>query len=203
MATPPQPDRLILASASPRRSELLRSAGYRFSVVRPPLQEPDERYPHVNVASYAESLAFFKASSIADLHPDATILAADTITVLEDEIFGKPLDREDAQRTLRALSGTFHSVITGVALLNPRSELRLIDHAVTRVRVRTLSDATIEAYLETGQWQGKAGAYGIQDGGDPFVEKVDGSFTNVVGLPMELLARMFKEWQRAAVTAPG
>lgn len=203
MATPPQPDRLILASVSPRRAELLCEAGYRFTVIQPPLQEPDERHPHVDVASYAESLAFFKASSIAEHHPDATILAADTITVLGDEIFGKPADRVDALRTLRALSGTLHSVITGVALLHPRSERRLIDHAVTRVRVRTLSAATIEAYLDTGQWQGKAGAYGIQDEGDPFVEKIDGSFTNVVGLPMELLARMFREWQLAAVTAAG
>ena len=201
MAAPPQPDRLILASASPRRSELLREAGYRFSVVQPPLQEPDERHPHVDVASYAESLAFFKASSIADHHPDATILAADTITVLGNEIFGKPIDRADAARTLRALSGTLHSVITGVALLHPQTERRLIDHAASIVRVRALNNSMIEAYLDTGQWQGKAGAYGIQDQADPFVENVDGSFTNVVGLPMELLGKMFKEWQNAAVTA--
>lgn len=203
MAMPPQPDRLILASASPRRAELLRAAGYRFKVVHPPLEEPDERHPHVDVASYAESLAFFKASSIAVDYSDATILAADTITVLGDEIFGKPADRDDALRTLRALSGTIHSVITGVALLHPRSEHRLIHHAVTTVRVRPLSDPTIETYLDTGQWQGKAGAYGIQDEGDPFVEKIEGSFTNVVGLPMELLSNMFREWQRVAVMAAG
>ncbi|HKQ47340.1 MAG TPA: Maf family protein [Phycisphaerae bacterium] len=203
MAMPPQPDRLILASASPRRAELLRAAGYRFKVVHPPLEEPDELHPHVDVASHAESLAFFKASSIAVDHPDATILAADTITVLGEEIFGKPADRADALRTLRALSGTLHSVITGVALLHPRSEHRLINHAVTTVRVRPLSDSTIETYLDTGQWQGKAGAYGIQDEGDPFVEKTEGSFTNVVGLPMELLAEMFREWQRVAVMAAG
>lgn len=201
MATPLQPERLILASVSPRRADLLRAAGYRFTIVQPPLKEPDERHPHVDVASYAESLAFFKASSVADKHPDATILAADTITVLGDDIFGKPADREDAKRTLRALSGTLHSVITGVALLHPRSERRLIDHAVTKVLVRPLEGAMIEAYLDTGHWQGKAGAYGIQDDGDPFVAKVEGSFSNVVGLPMELLGRMFEEWRRAPVEA--
>ena len=202
MAMPPQPDRLILASASLRRFELLCRAGYQFKLVYPPLEEPD-RHPRVDPASYAESLAFFKARSIADQHSTATILAADTITVLGDEIFGKPADRADADRILRALSGTVHSVITGVTLLHPRSERRLINHAVSRIRVRTLSAAMIDTYLNTGQWQGKAGAYGIQDEGDPFAERVDGSFSNVVGLPMELLASMFKEWQGAAVTAAG
>jgi septum formation protein len=191
---PPQPDRLILASASLRRFELLRRAGFQFKVVYPPLEEPVKRHSRVAPASYAESLAFFKARSIADQHSTATILAADTITVLGDEIFGKPADRADADRILRALSGTVHSVFTGVTLLHPRSERRLINHAVSRVRVRPLSDAMINAYLDEGQWQGKAGAYGIQDEGDPFVEKIEGSFTNIVGLPMELLAQMFEKW---------
>jgi septum formation protein len=199
MAMPLQPDRLILASTSPRRSELLCEAGYRFVVVRPPLQEPVERHPHVNPASYAESLAFFKARSVADGYPNDTILGADTITVLDDEVFGKPDDLQDARRILCTLSGTVHSVMTGIALLQPRPDRRLLRHDISMVRVRPLSAAMIESYLETGQWQGKAGAYGIQDHGDPFVEKIEGSFSNIVGLPMELLARMFEEWSRMPV----
>lgn len=199
MPPPLQPDRLILSSTSPRRAGLLRDAGYRFIVVQPSLEEPEERHPHVDPASYAESLAFFKASSIAEDHPDATILAADTITVLGDEVFGKPDDREDAKRILKTLSGTLHSVMTGVCLLHPLTERRLINHGISTVRVRPLSDAMIESYLDTGQWQGKAGAYGIQDHDDPFVEHIDGSLSNVVGLPMELLGAMFEEWRRMPV----
>ncbi len=199
MEMPQQPERLILASTSPRRTELLREAGYRFTAVPPLLQEPDERHPHVDPASYAESLAYFKASSIAEEHPDETILAADTITVLGDEIFGKPEDRDDARRILQRLSGTIHSVITGVAILHPRIERRLISHETTKVRVRPLARETIETYLNTGQWQGKAGAYGIQDRNDPFVGNIEGSFSNVVGLPMELLTRMFEEWRQMPV----
>lgn len=199
MATPPPPDHFILASTSPRRSELLKANGYQFTVVRPSLQEPEEQHPHVDPASYAESLAFFKASSIADQHSDETILGADTITVLGDEIFGKPEDRDDARRILQRLSGTVHSVITGVALLRPQSDRRLMNHAVSKVRVRPLSETMIETYLNTGQWEGKAGAYGIQDEGDPFVEKVEGSFSNVVGLPLELLCKMFEEWRHLPV----
>lgn len=189
-----QPDPLVLASGSPRRAQLLLKGGYRFEVVSPPLNEPQWVHPHVAPTLHAESLAYFKARSVAHHHPDKTILAADTIAVLQGEVIGKPCDRKDAGNILRRLSGTLHSVITGVTLLHPRGGRRLLQHAISSVQVRVLSDAVIQAYLDTGAWEGKAGAYGIQDQEDPFVEKVTGSFTNVVGLPMELLARMFEHW---------
>ncbi len=193
-----QPSPLILASASPRRAELLREAGYRFEIVDPPIEEPGDEHRHVAAGLHAESLAYFKARSVAADHSDKTILAADTIAVLDGYIIGKPVDSADARRILELLSGTTHEVITGVALLSPNGARRLLEHDVSRVRVRHLESQAIEAYLATGQWQGKAGAYGIQDHGDEFVETVEGSFTNVVGLPMELLSRMFRQYLRAA-----
>lgn len=191
---PRQPDHFILASTSPRRRDLLTEAGYRFRVVAPRLEEPPIPAHFVDPISHAESTAFFKAGSLAESHSDAVILGADTIAVIEQELIGKPTDRADARRILRRLSDTEHRVITGVALLHPATGRRSIQHAVTTLRVRPLDEAMIEAYLDTGAWEGKAGAYGIQDRDDPFVVCAEGSFTNVVGLPMELLGRMMAEF---------
>lgn len=194
MPAPIQPEHLILASASPRRAELMREAKYAFEIVAPGIQEPAESCPRVAPASYAESLAWFKAAGVAERRRDKTILAADTIAFLDSKIIGKPADRDDARRILKRFAETTHQVITGVALLSAETGRRMLGHDVSTIRVRALSDQSIEAYLDTGEWRGKAGAYGIQDRGDAFVEKVEGSFTNVVGLPMELLRRMFREW---------
>jgi septum formation protein len=139
-------------------------------------------------------LAYFKAAGVAAVHPDKIVLAADTIAALESQIIGKPADREDARRILRRLSGTTHSVITGVVLLQRASGRRRLQHCISTVRLCTLDDRAIATYLDTGAWEGKAGAYGIQDQDDPFVEKISGSFTNVVGLPMELVTGMFEQW---------
>ena len=195
MSQPIQPKPLLLASASPRRAELLRGAGYQFDVIPPLLEEPDNVRPHVAPGPYAESLAYFKASSVAEQHPGKTILAADTIAFLDGLIIGKPTDRRDARRILKLLSGTTHEVISGLALLGLGGSRRFLEHEASRIRVRPLTDEAIEAYLDTGAWRGKAGAYGIQDHGDAFVTEVRGSFTNVVGLPMELLARMFRWYE--------
>jgi septum formation protein len=192
---PSQPDPLILASTSPRRAQLLREAGYRFTAVAPPSQEPEEPHPHVDPAAHAESLAYYKARSIAKTNPRDTILAADTISVFGVEVFGKPDDREDARRILRKLRGTSHQVITGLALMHPETDKRLLGHAVSTVRMRPIADDDLEAYLDGGAWRGKAGAYGIQDQGDPFVEAYEGSFSNIVGLPLELLREMLVRWK--------
>lgn len=203
MNGPIQPHPLVLASGSPRRAQLLREAGYVFEIVTPPFHEPQWVHPHVAPTLHAESLAYFKARSVAALHADKTILAADTIAVVEGEVIGKPADRQDAYRILCRLSGTTHSVITGLVLLHPASGRRLFQHCISIVSVRPLTDAAIQAYLGTGAWQGKAGAYGIQDQDDPFVERVAGSFTNVVGLPMDLLAQMFDQYlQESRIALP-
>lgn len=185
----PAPSRFILASSSPRRKELLAAAGYTFDVVGPTIHEPDWSLRGLGPVAQAEALAYFKARCIWDADPDAWVLGADTIVALGDEIMGKPAGRDDARRMLRALCGTRQAVITGVAILGPDGR-RLIESDVTYVAMRAADDRQIEEYLDSGEWEGKAGAYAIQETGDRFVEAVEGSFTNVVGLPMELVERM-------------
>lgn len=185
--------RLVLASASPRRAQLLREFGYTFDVIEPPLEEPARLSDGLSPIQLAEALSFFKARSVAESLADGWVLGADTIATLHGEVFGKPRDRDDARRILRSISGTSHEVVTGVSLVEAGSDRRFIRHDVTTVVMRTLSDRDLDDYLDTNEWVGKAGAYGIQDHGDAFVQRIEGSFTNVVGLPMELLATMVVE----------
>lgn len=180
--------RLILASASPRRQALLREAGYDFIVE--PANIDEETYPAgmlpIELAGY---LADQKARAVAERFPADVVLAADTVVAFGDRSIGKPVDAEDANRMLSLLSGTTHLVITGVTLMCRRFGLEQTRTAMSAVRMRALSHMEVEAYVASGDWEGKAGGYGIQDR-DPFVTRVSGSHTNVVGLPMELTAEM-------------
>ncbi len=188
-------ERLILASASPRRAQLLSDNGYRFEVVPPPLAEPDETTHQVPPEQHAEALSYYKARSVAGMpgFADAVILAADTVVAYRDRIFGKPGDADEARSILSVLAGTTHRVITGVTVLHPARGLRLIGHEVTQVTMRPMPPEVLDQYIASGSWQGKAGAYGIQDHGDAYIERIQGSFTNVVGLPMSLVARMLDQ----------
>lgn len=178
---------LILASNSPRRRQLLGEAGISYRVIAPPMEEPELSDSGLEPSQQAEALAYFKARSVWEAHrPDLPILGADTVVTDGRRIFGKARHREEARAILSALAGTRHQVITGVAILDVDGA-RLIASETTHVRMRAMSYREIEAYLDTNEWQGKAGAYGIQDHGDKFVQCVEGSFSNVVGLPMELL----------------
>ncbi len=185
---------LTLVSSSPQRRNLLREAGYRFRIIEPRLHEPDDRdkSPNLTPAQHAQALAYFKARSVADENPDCLLLGADTVIAVGNDVFGKARDRDDAARILRVLTTTPHQVITGVALLHPAGDRRLIAHAATRMVMRPMSDEQLEGYLDSGAWEGKAGAYGLQAGGDAFVERIEGSYSNVIGLPMELLARLLQ-----------
>jgi septum formation protein len=194
LAAPHITRELVLASASPRRAELLRTAGYTFKIIEPPIPEPQTPRPGVAPAQEAEALSYFKARAVAALVRQGLIVAADTVVALGTEVFGKPVDEADARRILSTLMGTTHEVITGVTVLDAADEGRAIAHDSTRVTMRRLTPGEIDAYLATGAWRGKAGAYGIQDRDDPFVVAYTGSFTNVIGLPLELLERMLKEW---------
>jgi septum formation protein len=183
--------RLILASASPRRRELLAQAGIPFEVVAPTIAELDEVVSNLTPPQRAEALAFFKARTVLDRDPERWVLGADTIVASGGQVLGKPRDRQHAKDMLSALAGTRHAVITGLALLFPDG--RRIASEITYVTMRKLSEQEIESYLDSGLWACKAGAYGIQEIGDRFVEHVEGSFSNVMGLPMELLDRMLRQ----------
>lgn len=186
-----QPPRLILASGSPRRAALLREHGYDFDIVVPG-DEPAQLFEHLPPIELAEALSLHKAQDVARRVRNGWILSGDTIAALGDRVIGKPADRDDARAIITALSGTTHRVITGVTLLDAATGRAETAHDVTAVTMRPLSPDEIEQYLDTGDWQGKAGAYGIQDRGDEFVTRVDGSFTNVVGFPMELIRGMLE-----------
>jgi septum formation protein len=184
--------KFILASSSPRRRELLTEAAYEFRVVDPPLDEPTD---HIGLRpiDQAESLAYFKARAVIEaFRPDVPVLGADTVVALGERVFGKPADAAHAREILSTLGGTRHAVITGVALIAPDG-YRLIASDTTYVQMRALGPAEMDAYIAGGAWQGKAGAYGIQDSGDPFVVALEGSFSNVVGLPLELVRNMLEQ----------
>lgn len=191
---------LVLASSSPRRKELLQEWGYDFGLINVPVKEDyDPKDPPQRVV---EELALRKALAGLEawvkgknLQPWPTILGADTIVVLEGRILGKPLNTEDATRILEDLSGRTHRVMTGIALAwQEEGGSVLKDTAVelTTVTFRTLSRQEILDYVETGEPMDKAAAYGIQGGAGKFVRDVQGSLTNVIGLPMELLAEKLK-----------
>lgn len=185
--------RLVLASSSPRRTQLLREAGYRFEIIPPNYDEPAYDRATLSPPQRAEALSFFKAASVTAVVGSGLILGADTLVARDGHVFGKPHDATDARRILSHLLGVQQDVITAVTLIDTDTGERLIRHDVTRVTMRAISDAELEDYIASGDWYGKAGAYGIQDVGDDFVERIDGSFSNVVGLPLELVADMLAE----------
>ncbi len=186
------PPRLILASGSPRRRDLLGAAGYAFEVHPADIDE-DDHPPTLGPAEMAEWLAVAKADAVAGRFLADVILAADTVVSLAGRPLGKPADAAAAAAMLASLAGSTHEVITGVAVLRPADGFRRSVRVVSTVIMRPIAAEAIAAYVATGQWQGKAGGYGIQDeygGADPFVVRTDGSQTNVVGLPMEVTAEL-------------
>ena len=180
---------LILASASPRRAELLRNAGIEFRVVVSNLEEAPE--PGEKPSAYARRLARDKARAVAGKHPGAAVLAADTVVFTEDHLLEKPADAADAARMLRVLSGRAHEVTTGVCLIaNGKEDVR---SETTKVYFDPLTEEDIAAYVASGEPMDKAGAYGIQGRASRWIGKIEGDYFNVVGLPVALVARMLRE----------
>jgi septum formation protein len=181
---------LILASSSPRRQELLREAGIVFDVH--PAHTPEERNAGETALEYACRLAQEKAQAVAGDFPGRYILGADTIVVVDGEILEKPRDASDAARMLRLLSGRGHQVITAVCLVTPqrRSHTR---SAITLVSFRDVSEEEIQHYIAGGEPMDKAGAYAIQGGAGPWVQGIEGDYTNVVGLPVTIVKEMLSE----------
>lgn len=174
--------RIILASASPRRLELLASAGVEFDVCASDI--PEEPIPGEAPADFATRLARDKAVATAARTEGRWFVGADTIVVCAGEIMGKPVDEADAVRMLRKLSGVSHEVITGYAVYDRERDGLLCKAVVTKVVFKPLRDEEISAYVATGCPMDKAGAYAIQGGAAYMVERIDGSYTNVVGLPL-------------------
>lgn len=202
MPTAPNFPPFILASASPRRRQLLAEAGYRIRIVVGTAEEPEPE-GFSSAAAYATHTAWLKAASVAAKEPGGPwIMAADTVAAVNGLILGKAAERADARRILSLLAGTKHEVLTGVCLYLPKRRFCLMASESTQVAMKALTPAELEAYLDSGLWEGKAGAYGIQDEGDPFVEAVEGSYTNVVGLPMERVAELLCAAQAIEAFSP-
>ena len=182
-----QPVHFILASASPRRRELLSEAGYQFTLVPPDLDESAFPTQGFGAAQYAMKLALAKADSVAQAYPDRVVLGADTVVDFEGRIIGKPADAKDAERITGMLFSTPHKVVTGLAIVRVCDNTRLVESDSTTVYPRRMTAEQIAEHVRGGSWRDKAGAYAIQETGDEFVEKIEGSLTNVMGLPMELL----------------
>jgi septum formation protein len=183
---------LILASASPRRSELLRKARLVFRVE--PAHVPEAPTPGEAPQAYAERLAREKARTIAAKYPNDFVLGADTVVVVDEHLLEKPADEGDAARMLRLLSGRSHEVTTGVCLCGPGIEI--VERETTCVTVAALSDDEIADYVHTGEPMDKAGGYGIQGMFSRWVTGIEGDYFNVVGLP---IARVYRMLRRAGV----
>lgn len=188
---------LILASQSPRRRELLTEAGYDFTVVVPEENAEDAVQTGETPQEFVQRLAFQKAQSVAEKTERGIIIACDTVAVCGQEILGKPVDRNDAKRMLTLLSGQKHFVFSGLCVLE-KTEKKTAEQSeprcrtgwdVTELQMRCLLQEELESYLDGGAWQGKAGAFGYQDG-NRWIRITQGSVSNVVGLPMELLKQL-------------
>ncbi len=184
--------RIILASASPRRAELLREAGVAFDVIVSPKEEPEKKPAGIPTELWPICLAYMKAAAVREKlktqnskRKAVAILAADTIVVNAGKILNKARNRAHARQMLLSLRGNAHRVITGMAIFKG-DEIRLFS-ATAICHVKKFPKALLESYLDSGLWRGKAGAYGIQDHHDPFVELVSGDINTAIGLPVELV----------------
>lgn len=174
---------IILASASPRRESLLQALWVEHRII-PSLVDEAGPLPGTTTASHAETLALRKAAEVAARVREGLVLGADTIVECGGRPLGKPKDRDEAREFLRLLSGRSHLVVTGLALIQVADARTEIGHEVTEVRMRALTDAEIDTYVQTGEPFDKAGGYAIQGAAEDFIEGINGSFTNVVGLPL-------------------
>ena len=177
--------KLVLASASPRRAEILRAAGWPFEALAANIDE--SRREHEDATTYVERLARAKAEVVTPRVPGATVVGADTVVVVDGVILGKPVDEEDARRMLQLLQGRWHQVLTGVAVFNGNVSHPQVAHEVTEVRFAVMNKAEVDWYVATGEPMDKAGAYAIQGLGARFIKGIKGDYSNVVGLPLRLL----------------
>jgi septum formation protein len=187
---------VILASASPRRAELLRQLGLGFQVI--PSDVPEVHHEQLTALEIAQVNAYRKARHVAKKFPDAVVIGADTLVTLDDTLFGKPANLEEAYVMLDRLQGRTHQVVTSVCLIHLRDHRQRIFAEATAVTFHRLDGVKIRRYLARVNPLDKAGGYAIQEDGDQIIERIDGSYTNVVGLPVERLRAELHLWPGAA-----
>ena len=181
--------KIVLASQSPRRVELLKEISSQFEVAPSSIEEVLD--PGLRPEENAQNLARAKAESIAPSFPDCWVIGADTLVTLDHEIFGKPEDKEDAKRILKKLSGREHTVVTGICVVGPKKTLTKA--VISQVKIKPLTDQEIEDYIATGEPMDKAGAYAIQGKGSFMVRSFSGSRNNIIGLPLDELKILLKK----------
>jgi septum formation protein len=186
--------RLILASGSEGRRWLLEKAGFSFEVIPSGVDEPDGKGVS-DPRTFVAQLAWLKARAVAPRVSEGWIVAADSVGWHDDEVIGKPLDRDDARRILLSLGGTVHELWSGVCVWLRPSDRQVCWQEVSRVRMKAWTEPDLQMYLESGVWEGKSGAYGIQEENDPFLDVVQGTTSNVIGLPMESLTDVLESTQ--------
>ncbi len=189
---PEQPANLILASQSPRRRWLLAEAGYEFEVIFPAESAEEGSRDAETTQELVARLAYQKAADVACRVEEGVVLGSDTLVECQGRILGKPTNRQHASQMLESLRGRTHHVFSGLCLWRRPDDTALVKTDVTELRMEPISDHRLESYLDSNAWMGKAGAFGFQDRLD-WIRIVLGSESNVVGLPMELLARMIEE----------
>lgn len=201
----PTDESLILASGSPRRAQLLKAAGYRFSVQVAGEDAECGVCSRETAPEMVARYAYRKAADVASRNQRGLILAADTVAACLGQILGKPRDQEHAESILRTLSGRRHDVYTGVCIWSIAQQKCLVDVVRTELRMLPLSESMLGEYLDSMLWEGKAGAFGYQDGNDWLTVLNGGSESNVVGLPMERLAELLENFEQMAeiVAGPG
>jgi len=184
---------IVLASSSARRKEFLEKYNINFKIQKSNIKE--NIHYNVSPETTAMSLAFQKAINVAEnTKKNSIVIAADTIIYFDNKILGKPKDKQDAKKMLLNLSGKEHYVYTGIAIVNSGTNEKKVDYSKTKVKFRNLTEDMIDNYLLQDEYKDKAGSYGIQGKGEIFVESIEGSYTNVVGLPIVKLDKLLKEY---------
>ena len=183
---------IILASASPRRKEILENTNVKFKIMASSIEEL--RLEGESPCQMVMRLAFEKGIDIASRQKSDLVISADTIVVLDNTVLGKPKDEIEARKMITSLSGRTHQVITGISLINLDNNKKIIDYVISNVKFKNLSEEDINDYIRTKESLDKAGAYGIQGYGALLVEKIDGCYFNVVGLPLQKVALGLQNW---------
>jgi septum formation protein len=183
--------RIILASSSPRRKDILTQIGLTFTIV--PSEYEEDMSLDLAPEALAKTLSLGRAAAVAELHPDAVVIGADTLISFNGKVYGKPKSKDDARYMLQMLSGNMHEVITGISVVCKATAQTLTEASVSKVHFVTLSSEDIEDYIASGEPLDKAGSYAVQGRGARYIERIEGEYTGIVGLPASLLMELLKK----------